>query len=507
MHPKSLLVPVVTSLCLAALTTHADDKTASSPFFEHSISIPGTVQMHWFDKGGEGVAYHEADNRNANGEVRKGAGVDIARSGGDFYLGWMTGDEWVRYSLNVADHATYRIEARVASEQSGGKFRLEFFNSRVKVSTRSIKAENTVEIDVPNTGGWNNWQYVYAKVILPSGPTSMRVVHLSEKTAYNIERIRFRHFDPRDLNRDGKTTDDEASFDLKKFEETLKTQTAVLNEMMLSPRADQRAFHALLSGWRPTDGSHLPDDAPWKLVWADEFDRDGKPDPQKWKYETGYLLRNREAQHYTDHKKNAYVKDGHLIIEAIKEKSKAPNGKTADYSSASLYSAKPFRYGRIDVRAKLPTGRGMWPAIWMLADRIGKVRWPLCGEIDIMENVGYDPHVIHGSVHTLKYNHTINTHQSSAWELDKPWETFHVYGIEWHPERIDFYIDRVKYMTFANEGSGEEAWPFDNPHNLKLNIAVGGMWGGVKGIDDSIFPQRMEIDYVRVYEAAKKSEE
>ena len=499
MHHHKFLTFIATLLPLAMATVAAagDDKQpTSTPFFDYPITIPGTVQMHWFDKGGEGVAYHESDERNANGEVRKGEGVDIARSGGDFYLGWMAGDEWVNYSLNVADDATYRIEARVASEQSGGKFRLEFTFAKTMSFT-------DVAIDVPNTGNWNKWQYVYANVVLPEGFTRMQLMHLSGATAYNVERIRFRRFDPYDIDRDGDVSKADTQLVRLLGAKLSDAETPKQIENLNWAAADQAALLASIDGQRPLDGSQLSSGAPWKLTWSDEFDNDGKPDPTKWKYELGYQLRNNEAQHYTKDLKNAYVKDGHLIIEAIKEKSKAPNGKTADYTSASLYAAKPFLYGRIDVRAKLPTGRGMWPAIWMLADRIGKVRWPLCGEIDIMENVGYDPHVIHGSVHTQKYNHTINTHQSSSLELEQPWEDFHVYGIEWYPERIDFYIDRVKYMTYNNEGSGENAWPFDNAHNLKLNIAVGGMWGGVRGIDDSIFPQQMVIDYVRVYEVKK----
>ncbi len=491
---SSLFLATIVSMSLGALAVHADDKPASKPFFDHPITIPGTVQMHWFDKGGEGVAYHESDDRIANGEVRKGEGVDIARSGGDFYLGWVTGDEWVNYSLNVADHATYRIEAQVASEQSGGKFRLEFVDAKGN-------SVGQADFSVPQTGSWEKWRYVFGRTSLLKGATTMRLVHRSGTTAYNVERIRFRRFDPYDIDHDGEVSKtDQQLVRLLNVNLSNDAEPKQLKDLSLAP-ADRAALQDSLAGNRPIDGSQLAKDAPWKLVWADEFDQDGKPDPKKWKYELGYQIRNREAQHYTDKKKNAYVKDGHLIIEAIKEKSKAPNGKTADYTAASLNSAKPFLYGRIDVRAKLPTGRGMWPAIWMLADRIGKVRWPLCGEIDIMENVGYDPHVVHGSVHTQKYNHTINTHQSSSLELEAPWENFHVYGIEWYPDRIDFYIDRVKYMTFNNEGSGDEAWPFDNPHNLKLNIAIGGMWGGVKGIDDSIFPQQMVIDYVRVYEA------
>lgn len=481
------------TLVIASAVRADDAPKPSTPVYDYPVSLPGTVRMVWFDKGGEGVAYHDCDKAGKSGDVRQAEGVDIGGGRGNRYLGWLCPDEWVNYTVNVVDHAAYRIEARVASAETGGAFRLEFYDTSGSLIAKA-------PIDVPATGGWTDWRWTYGKVTLPAGTVRMRFVHTSGERVYNVERIRFRRFDPFDINRDGDVTDADMQLvrllGAKISDGPTNKQIAALNW----PPADQRDLEAALAGWRPVNGDALPKDAPWKLKWSDEFDKPGKPDPAKWKYELGYGFRNDEKQNYTDDEKNACVKDGHLIIEAIREKSKAKDGRTAEYSSASLYSAQPLRYGRIEVRAKLPTGRGMWPAIWMLADRIKTVRWPRCGEIDIMENVGYDPLAIHGSVHTQKYNHTIDTQQSSSWELSRPWDHFHVYAIEWSPERIDFYIDRVKYMTYANEGSGEEAWPFDNAHNLKLNIAVGGMWGGVKGIDDRVFPQRMVVDYVRAYE-------
>ncbi len=232
----------------------------------------------------------------------------------------------------------------------------------------------------------------------------------------------------------------------------------------------------------------------WQLVWSDEFDYTGLPQAEKWDYETG-MVRNREAQYYTKARsKNTRVEEGHLIIEAHQE-----DFEQAKYTAGSLYSKADWKYGRIEVRAKIPTGRGMWPAIWMMpAERTGG--WPACGEIDIMENVGFNPDVIHATVHTKSYNHTIGTQKGDTIKVDKPHADFHVYAIQWNAEKIDFFLDDTKYFTFKNEGSGTATWPFDKPFHLKLNIAVGGAWGGQKGIDDSLFPQQLVIDYVRVYQ-------
>jgi len=258
--------------------------------------------------------------------------------------------------------------------------------------------------------------------------------------------------------------------------------------------------------------------AEWKLVWSDEFDRPGLPDPAKWNYEVGFI-RNYEAQCYTrGRKENARVENGMLIIEARKEhfanpaydpKASSPgwdgrNRPYAEYTSASLTTrAKAnWTYGRIEIRAKLPSGRGVWPAIWTLGTNVDEVRWPACGEMDIMEFVGFEPGVIHANVHTTKYNHAQKTDQGNKTTVADACDAFHVYALEWYPDRLEFFVDDRKYFTYRNEGSGPQAWPFDKGQYLILNLAIGGAWGATKGIDDSIFPQRYYVDYVRVYRKA-----
>jgi beta-glucanase (GH16 family) len=163
-----------------------------------------------------------------------------------------------------------------------------------------------------------------------------------------------------------------------------------------------------------------------------------------------------------------------------------------------------WKHGRVEVRAKLPQGRGVWPAIWMLGTNRREVGWPACGEIDIMEYVGFEPEVIHANIHTKKYNHVKNTGKGSRLKVERPYDDFHVYSVEWNGEKIDFFVDEKKYFTYEKEeGAGDDVWPFDRPHYLILNLAIGGAWGGQKGIDDTIFPARYEIDYVRVYETRK----
>ena len=252
----------------------------------------------------------------------------------------------------------------------------------------------------------------------------------------------------------------------------------------------------------------------WKLVWSDEFNEPGLPNAAKWDYETGFI-RNNEQQYYTrERKENARVEDGMLIIEARKEQWKNPDydpaGKAkgkgrrsrefADYTSASLTTRgkASWTYGRIEVRAKLPAGRGTWPAIWMLGTN-RQVGWPACGEIDIMEFVGFEPGIIHANIHTKKYNHVLKTGKGDKITIADASEAFHVYAVEWRPDRLDFFVDNQKYFTFNNEGTGADVWPYDKEQYLILNLAIGGAWGGQKGIDDGIFPQRYCLDYVRVY--------
>ena len=234
----------------------------------------------------------------------------------------------------------------------------------------------------------------------------------------------------------------------------------------------------------------------WELVWSDEFETDGLPYSDKWAYDIGYIANN-EKQYYTEARpENARVEDGHLIIEAHREP-----WKNFEYTSARLVTRgiQTWTYGRFEARAKVPAGRGTWPAVWMLGENISEVGWPESGEIDIMEYVGFDPHQVHGYAHTAAYNHTIDTQKGDSIKVERPWEKFHQYAIEWHEDRIDFFVDDKNYFTFEKESDDDDVWPFDKPHYLLLNLAIGGNWGGQQGIDDSLFPHRFVVDYVRVY--------
>ena len=236
-----------------------------------------------------------------------------------------------------------------------------------------------------------------------------------------------------------------------------------------------------------------------KLVWSDEFNYTGLPDSSKWGYDVGgHGWGNNELQFYTKGKpENARVEGGHLVIEARKE-----THENREYTSARLVTKNKgdWKYGRIEVKAKLPQGRGVWPAIWMLPTEWKYGGWPASGEIDIMEFVGYLPDSVYGSIHTKSFNHAIGTQKTKGLMYKDLSKAFHVYAVDWSENKIDFYVDDVHYMTFENTGKGSAEWPFDQAFHLILNIAVGGNWGGKMGIDPSVYPQRMEVDYVRVYQ-------
>lgn len=242
----------------------------------------------------------------------------------------------------------------------------------------------------------------------------------------------------------------------------------------------------------------------WKLAWAEEFSYTGPPDPSVWSYEIG-AIRNNEAQYYTDRRpENARVENGCLVIESRKEDM---SGRR--YTSASIHTLhkKSFLYGRIEVRAKIPTGRGSWPAIWAMGTDYPEVNWPACGEIDIMENVGFEPDTIHAAIHTVstekKYSLLKN---GGRVDIPRPYADFHVYAVDWRPEKIDFLVDGRIYFTYRKDPADPDAWHFDKPCYVILNTAIGGSWGGQKGIDDSIFPLTFLIDYVRYYQGTPASE-
>ncbi|HBL75610.1 MAG: glycoside hydrolase [Bacteroidetes bacterium GWF2_42_66] len=239
----------------------------------------------------------------------------------------------------------------------------------------------------------------------------------------------------------------------------------------------------------------------YQLVWADEFDYAGLPDSGKWSYDTegnSSGWGNNEAQFYTKERlENAEVKDGMLHITARKEVY-----ENKEYTSARLITKGKgdWLYGKFEVKARLPEGRGLWPAIWMLPTDWEYGNWPASGEIDIMENVGYMPDTILATAHTKSYNHVIGTQKSDTIYVPTCYDQFHVYKLEWEPGEYKVFVDDVHFFTFKNEGTGFNEWPFDKRFHLLLNVAVGGNWGGQKGIDEAIFPRSMIVDYVRVYQ-------
>ncbi len=240
----------------------------------------------------------------------------------------------------------------------------------------------------------------------------------------------------------------------------------------------------------------IPEIPGFTLVWNDEFNKQNI-DLTKWEHEVnGDGGGNNELQFYTTLPTNSFIENGHLVIKALYE-----NYQNRSFTSARIRSKNKgdWLYGRIEASAKVPTGKGTWPAIWMLSTDWEYGGWPESGEIDIMEHVGYDPNVVHGSIHTKAYNHIIGTQKTATLPVSTATTEFHKYAIEWFADHIDFYIDSVKYLTFNNENKGWAYWPFDKRFHIILNLAVGGNWGGAQGIDPSAFPAQMEVDYVRVY--------
>ncbi|WP_256011043.1 glycoside hydrolase family 16 protein [Desertivirga xinjiangensis] len=238
-----------------------------------------------------------------------------------------------------------------------------------------------------------------------------------------------------------------------------------------------------------------------KLVFYDEFDGKGLPDASKWSFEEGYL-RNGELQYYTkERKENCYQKDGKLYI-AARNDSALISGEKRPLTSASILTKgkADWKYCRVEVRAKLPICLGSWPAIWMMPSESTYGKWPKSGEIDIMEHVGYEPEKNHYAIHTEAFNHVRNNGiGSNVFNLTPA--DFHIYALEWHEDRMEWYLDgRKRFVTKKPQNCTWENWPFDRPFYLILNLAFGGGWGGMKGIDTSLMPLEYAIDYVRVYQ-------
>ena len=238
----------------------------------------------------------------------------------------------------------------------------------------------------------------------------------------------------------------------------------------------------------------------YQLIWEDQFLNDGAPDSKIWKLETGgHGFGNNEFQYYTDHLKNCYIKDQILHIKAYKE-----NYLNREYTSAKLTTEgiKSIMYGKIEVMAKVPKGKGTWPAIWLLSDQFRKIGWPLCGEIDMMESVGRNPNKIHFSLHSKTFNFHKENQPTKVITDETIYSDFHEYAIIWDEKSIAFLYDQKIVETFyKKQNDGLEEWPFNQSFYLILNLAIGGNWGGA--VDDSLFPIDFLIKYVKVYERSE----
>jgi beta-glucanase (GH16 family) len=278
-------------------------------------------------------------------------------------------------------------------------------------------------------------------------------------------------------------------------------------ETALAPSASATDGAGQQNAWKfeekATGFKYDPDGLTYELVWSDEFDYTGLPDPAKWGYDTGGSgWGNNELQYYTDDG-NAYADNGILTITARAEQ-KSDRG----YTSARLITKNKgdWLYGKIEVRAKLPTGLGTWPAIWMLPTDWEYGGWPGSGEIDIMEHVGYDEGRVHATVHTHAYNHESRTQKGNGGvTVENAVSEFHVYGVEWLPDRIRFFIDGDEVYLFTPRKlltvPTYKHWPFDKRFHLLINLALGGDWGGAQGFDTEMLPAVFAIDYVRVYQS------
>ena len=242
----------------------------------------------------------------------------------------------------------------------------------------------------------------------------------------------------------------------------------------------------------------------WSLVWSDEFNGEGLVDDSKWSYNVGnWGWGNNELQYYTSEDlKNARQKNGQLIIEAHKNE----NNKYWTSARLTTQSKISFKYGRVEFRAKVPVGRGTWAAGWLLGDTYkDELSWPYCGEIDVLECVGYEINdttgkgINHATCHTRAYYFKQGNQIGSEIEVDSMNTKFHTYAVEWYPTKIEGYLDGELYYTY-DKIADELEWPFNQPQNIILNLAVGGGWGGAKGVDSSYTSHQYILDYVRVYE-------
>ncbi|AZQ64282.1 carbohydrate-binding protein [Flammeovirga pectinis] len=488
------------------------------------VTLPGTFEAENYNEGCPSIPFYDTDDTNQGGEYRTDAvDIEVCTDGG-FNVGWTEAGEWLNYQVNVTTSGTYNFDFKIAAFEGGGSFHLEVDDIAI-----------TETINVTSTDGWQSWSIISSNdVLLNSGIQNIKLV--IDQGGFNIDNITATSVIteiPPSISLINNTPTSPKSTDDITISATITDNSTVVNAeilwnnqvSVLTNNGDvySGVIPAQVDGTiinyqiKATDNDGLvtitnqqsitvndPDINEPQLIWSDEFNYTGLPDPSKWGYDVGNGgYGNNELQNYTENRlENARVENGHLIIEARRDWH-----QNIEYSSARLVTKNKgdWLYGRVDVSAKLPGGKGTWAAIWMLPTDWEYGGWPDSGEIDIMENVGYDPNTVHGTVHTEAYNHRIGTQLSNSIDKSTYQSEFHSYSVEWTEDKMDFFIDGEKYFTHLKHGGSPE-WPFDKRFHLILNLAVGGDWGGALGVDSNIWPQRMEVDYVRVYDKGSSQE-
>ena len=425
-------------------------------------------------------------------------------------LGWIDTGDWMEYSLNVPVAGDYVFDFRVASLNGGGNV------SVVNQSGTSLGAMN-----ITASGGWQIWQTISsAPISLNQGVQTIRLQAASG--GFNLNWFEFKLTNPNDSdfpsvplvldtltdvhkirlvwNASSDTTTIVTGYKIYNNSKFLAFNTdtvLVLDKLPPNTNLSLQVKACDLAG-NQASSSVLPISTrsiPWAISWADEFNGT-QVDTSKWNFQVGGSgWGNGEAQYYTNGT-NASVQNGHLVIEA-RQQTVGSNQYTSSRMNTS--NKGDFLYGRIEIRAKLPSTGGTWPAIWTLPTNWSYGNWPDCGEIDIMEHRGNYLNYVFGTIHTGAYNHLYGTDQSGGKFFTDVVNTFHTYTLEWYPDHLDWYYDDEIIFTFENEYKTFSEWPYDIPHHLLLNIAVGGSLGGT--IDHSgVWPQQMVVDFVRVYD-------
>ncbi len=285
---------------------------------------------------------------------------------------------------------------------------------------------------------------------------------------------------------------------------TKKLVLPTLLVLLLAACAHRKVSSVPVATSPSSKASSTPTGAPWTLVWSDEFNApDGSVvDASKWKIEErGNGWANNELEYYTARPANVQIINGKLALTAIKEPYTGPDGVKREYTSARLNTAGKFEqaYGRFEARIKIPFGQGIWPAFWLLGNDIGKIHWPGCGEIDIMENIGSEPSTMHGTIHGPGYSGDNAIGSPYKLSVGRFADDYHVYAVEWEQEQIRFYVDGTQYATRTpSDLPANAAWVFNHPFFIILDLAVGGNWPGDPD-SSSTYPQTMLVDYVRVY--------